>query len=526
MRDGDGHGAWRRVAHAAMLIGLVIASFDLGGAPVIDDAQAIDRSVCVTGPFDPELVFTSNFWCERGAFRSIQSWRPWPVLTWWLVWRLGPGTVPFTLLNIALHVACIWTVFALGRTLRLPERAAALAALLFAPLAVHVDAVATGVGAADLWSSLFVLTAVLAFVRGSVWAVLLAGLALLSKESGVLAFAWAAAALVFLGTDLPREHRVRQTILLAAMGVCTLVILAWRAQALGAWLGTQIPAFVNPLVDVDLVERAPTAVALIGRYHRITVLGGPLSADYAHAAIGVGEHLSWGDAFIGAICTVGWAWIGWRQRKRAAVLTVVVWIVGTSIFVGNLLFVLPALFADRLFYLPSAAIALAAGVGIDRLLQDERVRPALAHAALVAFVTAQAVLSIAHTLRYRDEPTIVRHTVEVTPNNARARMWLAIHLLREGQLEEAAEHVAVARTIRPDWGLPRAAEGVLEDLAGRPQVAVSRFREAMQRDPQDGQIADLFIQFLLRHGHRELARTVYQAHAAARGLPDPNVTIP
>ena len=52
-------------------------------------------------------------------------------------------------------------------------------------------------------------------------------------------------------------------------------------------------------------------------------------------------------------------------------------------------------------------------------------RPLLVHVALVAFVAAQVGLGVLHVLHFRDAEAIIRHTVETTPRNARARMWLA-----------------------------------------------------------------------------------------------------
>jgi hypothetical protein len=518
-------GTWSRIAWLAVIVGVGVGLFDLGGDFVIDDSVAIEQSVCVTGPLKIDLVFGTNFWCEQTEFRSIQTWRPWTVLAWWFVWRLGPGTVPFTLLNLALSAACIRTVYDLGRDLGISGRAAALGALVFAPLAIHVDAVAPAVGAAELWSALFVLLSVRAFLRGSLWCVPAGVLAILSKESGVLTFAWIAAAFVLVPGMRSPERRSWQAVMLALLGACTLGVLAWRAEVLGGWLGSHVPFFVNPMVEADAWTRTTAALSLVGRYHRITLLGGPLSADYAHAALGIGEDLPWGDFVAGVGVVVFWGWLWWYRRAHVPTRVLVVWILGTSLFVSNALFVLPAMFAERLFYLPSAAVALLGGLALERLFSHDVRRPVL-YAAIGAFVVVQAVLSSVHTLRYGNEAAIVRHTVETTPRNARARMWLALQLVRQGDLDAAEAHVEVAGSVRPNWGTPRAVKGVLADLTGQPEAALIHFRAAMQLDPQDREVADLFIQFLLRHGHVEAARAVYQAHAEARGRPDPLVTVP
>jgi hypothetical protein len=519
-----GGGTGRRILWFAITIGIVIGMFGLGRDFVLDDAVAIEQSACVTGSLNLELVFGSNFWCEQGALRSIESWRPWTVLAWWAAWRTGAGTLAFTLLNVVLHAACIYTVYGLGRDLELDERGATIATILFAPMAIHVDAVAPAVGAADLWSALFVLLCVRAFVRASPLTVPLGLLAVLSKESGVLAIAWVGVLHVLGPAGVRgRAPRRRQTLLLVLLSVATAFALVWRASVLGAWGASRVPAFVNPMVDVDLWARLPSALALIGRYHRVTILGGPLSADYAQAAIGMGEEVAWADVFLGAAALLLFGWLAWRFRGTTMILCA--WAIGTSVFVSNALFVLPAMFAERLFFLATACLALLVGHGLDRACR-EGARPAVVHLGVGAFVAVQSVLSIAHTVRFRDELRIIEHTVETTPANARARMWFASRLIQEGRWPEAIEHVEVARAVRPHWGEPVAVAAVIEDLSGRPESALALFREAMDLEAHDATVADLFIRFLLRHGHPEHAKMVYAAHAQALGRPDPKVTIP
>jgi protein O-mannosyl-transferase len=286
-----------------------------------------------------------------------------------------------------------------------------------------------------------------------------------------------------------------------------------------------VPAFVNPLVEAGPGTRIVTALSLIGRYHRITLLGGPLAGDYAHAAIGVGDDLAWGDLVIGATCMASWCVLGWRFRRQPAVRVLVFWLLGTCVFVSNALFVLPAMFAERLFFLPSVALALLAGVALSRV-RERGARPIVVWGAMAVFMVVQGAMAAGHTIRYRDQRSLLEHTVETVPDNARARMWLAARLLREGAWQEASVHVEVASSVRPDWGLPRAVAAAIEDLEGRPEIALAAFREALELDPHDPEVADLFIQFLLRHGHVEHARLVYAAHAEARGRPHPTVTLP
>ena len=487
----------------ALGVALLGALPSLWGAFVLDDAVAIERSACVTGGFDPARIFGSNFWCEPGPLYSIQSWRPWPVLVWWGLFRLGGSPVPFHLLNVLLHLGCTWLVFDCGRKLGLDERAAGLGSIVFAGLAIHVDAVALGVGAAELWAAGFTLLALRGFI-GKHWScIAFCGLAVLSKETGVLALA-------LLAAFDPKRWK-----LLVPAAAITLAVLFWRAQVLGAWTGTHIPGFVNPLADADLGTRLLSGVGIIGRYHRVAVTANPLSADYAYAAIDPAAGL---DVALGVAALAIWGGFAWRAHRFLGL-----WMLGTCLFISNIPFVLPAMFAERLFYIPSVALALAIGWGTQSL---PNVRPALVHVGLGLFVAFQTAVSGLHAWRYGDEVRIIETTVLATPRNARARVWLAKKRLDVGDHASVREHATAAAEVRPDWGVPLAYLAVADDLEGRPESAVVLFRKAMDRDPTDPEVASLFIQFLVRYGKRGHAELVYRAHSDARGTPHPDVEPP
>lgn len=510
----------------AMAIAFVSVSPTLVGGFVLDDVVAVEQSACVTSAFDPARIFTTNFWCEPGPLYSIQSWRPWPVLVWWGLFRLGGTPGPFHVLNVGLHLLCTWQLLALGRDLGLPPRSASIGALLFAPLAIHVDAVALVVGAAELWMALFVLLCVREFVRGRWSCIPLAALAVLSKESGVLALPLVVVVAV-LAPDAGRFGG-RRGALLAIAGILLVdsALLALRADIIGAWTGSHIPAHVNPLVMASPWVRLVTGVAIIGRYHRLTAIGSPLSADYAHAALGIGDRVALLDVTVGVCAILGWLALSRRLRRNTGVGVLCAWVLGTSVFFGNLLFVLPALFAERLFYLPSMALALLAGMGFTLLLKRSDIRRSVVVGAIGLVVLLQTVQSMVHAWRYGDELRLIEATVASTPENARARMWLARRMLDAGRPEAALEHAQVAARVRPSWGAPVAVIATAEDLQGRPEAALQGFRAAFELDPTEPEAANLFIQFLLRYGHREQARLVYRSHARARGNPHPDVTVP
>jgi|GEM_PF-4782472 len=501
---------------------------------VLDDTPAIVDSICVTGALRLDAIFLGNFWCELGMFRTIESWRPWTVLAWWPVWQLSSGAPwAFQMLNTVLHVACTLATFGVARDIGAARTAAWLGAAWFAVLPIHMDAVAGKVGAADLWSTLFVLGSVRYFLRARWSAAWLALGAFLAKETGVLVFPLLGVVEVLrLGVAVPfmapdAAMRRRRTILVM-IAVLMAGAMALRTSVIGAVTSAHIPFGVNPLVAEPWTARMAASLVFLCKYHVLAIVGHPLSADYSYAAVPVGAGISAVYLVCGALVLLGWVGLlVWAilRRDRTLVL-LVLWFLGAFGLVSNVPFLLPAMFAERLFYGPSVPLAIVVGIVVAALLDRSTRLASFFRFVFVAIVCVHVVAAMLHAWAFTSERRITAVTAANAPDSARARAWYARVLLREGEIRSAEPHVVAALAIMPDWGVPWALAGALHDLEGRPERALEHFRAAMQRDPQDAEVTDLFIQFLVRYGHVEQAREVYASHAHARGVPHESVTMP
>ena len=142
-------------------------------------------------------------------------------------------------------------------------------------------------------------------------------------------------------------------------------------------------------------------------------------------------------------------------------------------------------------------------------------------------VGLQTISSWYHAGRWRDEATLFEASLVAAPRNARLREFAARAAIDNNDPVRALAHLERALAIEPERVRALALHGVVLDMFGEPERAVSSFREAMRINPTDGEPADLFIQFLLRYGHRAQARAVYETHRTSRGgTPDPGVQDP
>ncbi|NVB38296.1 hypothetical protein G6O69_10675 [Pseudenhygromyxa sp. WMMC2535] len=525
----------------ALLAAALVFGLALPGDFVLDDIPAVTRSTCVTGPLSLTEIFSHNFWCQDPAVANVDAWRPLPVLAWNLAWKLGGGDpFPFHLLGWLAHLACVALVWRLGQRLSLPTPAPALAALLFALMPIHVDAVASIVGFADVLSTLGVLVVAIACLapRRASWALVALGslIALGAKESGAIIAPLAILAWLLAPRFAPRfapketheskakaPAHLRPLLAALAIALTSLALLA-RARVLGSWTAQHITFGVNPLLDAPASIRLTAPFGLWTHYLQVALLGTPLSADHSYDAIPLTGPEGWLRAALGlaiVLFLATWAVASWR-RRQATRAWLIAWLLGAGALACQLFTLLPAIYAERLFYGASVPLTLLAAETLAPLLQRR-----LPTIALLAYLTLQATLSAAHTHAWTSEDGITAITVAASPRSARAQVWRTRVLLRAGEPERALIHADIASDILPDWGIPDALAGSALDSLDRPAEAAQRFAQATKVAPQEPEVADLAIQFLLRYGHRAQARAIYARHQQARGgAPVPWVTRP
>jgi len=481
------------VLSGVVAIALLAHARSLGAGFVYDDAFAVVDNPVVRGNLDLVQLLGRDFWGQPpGA--GVGTWRPLPVLSFWLDWRTGGGAPwAFHLGNLLAHALAS---LALAWAARSP-----LAGAIFAAFAINTEAASGIVGRADIMAAGFCFLA-WGLVRRSGPAAALAFLAaLLCKESAVALPVW-----------LLLVERRRAVAWLAAGA---LAYLALRAATFG-FHPVVVSHDSNVLLGEPLGVRALTALHLLALALRLILAPVELSADYAFAAILPERGLSV-DVALGVLGLAALLAAAVLARRRAPDVArgVAIFLVGFAA-IANVAALLPALFAERLLYLPAAGIA-AALAGALRLL-DRRLAVALA-ALLVAGNLAR---SIARDADWKDDIALFGSAVETTPGSARAWFNHGSALRRAGRLDEALESLARATAIAPSWAKPRTAAGAALDQLGRPELAEPQLRRAVALDPDLDEAAYNYAVFLARRGRAPEARALLDSHVE-RHPPTPGI---
>lgn len=479
----------------------------LGGEFVFDDVGVIRDNPVVQR--DPAWrVFTTVY--EPGAL-----YRPLTMLSYVANARLDRGPLGFHAVNLVLHVAVTVALYALALRLLAAPRAAWIAAALFAVHPVHTEAVTGIVGRAELLAALAALAALLALARAldsagpargrwlaASWAAFAAGL--LCKES---AFTTIGLVLVVHWRLAPADGLRRRAAVLAPYVAVGLAYLGLRLLVVGALALPAPPGSLdNPLAHVDLATRLRTASIVLWDYLAMLIAPVRLSADYSFNQVPLA--LSWLEprpltalALLAGLGTASLAaWRRWPQVTIAAAFFAI-----PLALTANLLFPIGTIKAERLLYLPSAGLCLAAGW---LLASWAAARP---RAAGVAVVTILALFAARTWLRngdWRDERALYEAAVRVSPESAKAHHNLAVALQRAGDYDAAVAHYHRALATYPDYAAAAFGIGHVATLRGDDGPALFWYRDALRRDPA---FAKAHLQLGLLHQRRG----EYPAAAAA-----------
>jgi len=413
----------------------------------------------------------------------------------------------FHAVSLALHVANVLLLFAIGRRLLGAEVPAALAALLFALHPVNAEAVSFVTARNNLFALLFSLAALLLFAdavrrrsTARAWAsggALLLGL--LSKEQAAMTLPALLAWLWIVERQgpraWPRAWRAAMPHALAAV-----VYLALRAVSLGpaAEAGAAAPGPLASRLGENVVT-IPRLLGLVVFPRELTIFHRPgpggLSTGVlvaAWIAIAAAVALLASRRTPGA--SFGLAWFALHLVPLAGVVAI------------------PATtrVAERFLYLPLAGAALlAAGVAGRAVRRWPRARPAVVALSALLLV-ALAARSVERARDWKDDETLARSAVRTDPGSAEARFNLGVVLKDQGDLAGAREQWEAAARVDPRHARALTQLGTLSAVKGDLPGAERLLREALAAEPVP--IAHLNLARILeRTGRPEEALVHYRA---------------
>jgi hypothetical protein len=467
MNREDDSGSWRLAAPllvAAFLLpnlGALFGGFLLDDMPVIVDNDLLHSLSSL-----PD-IWTSPYWPDRSG---LTLYRPFTRTVWTLVWVAGGGAAwAFHLVNLALGAAIVLLLHRLLLRAGVDERVSFLTVFLFALFPIHTEATTSIVGMSELLAAALGLASLHCFVREKRSAALvLFAFAVLSKESAA-----ALPAIAWIIAKKPRMRFVPDGAV--AAGVIGVVLWARHAVAAGPQM---IPAVDNPMSLLGHFQRVLTALWVQCLYVWKTLVPVTLSADYSYKQIPLVMGLHDDRAWAGIALLIASAVL--LRRKGIVAAGVATWWI---LFLpgSNLLFPVGTVMAERLAYLPSAGLALAAAAVIARVTRKIDHRAAFALLALVFLVygARTAVRNVDWLGPDRFYPKLV----ETAPDSAKAWYFYGTWRAWKEDDDGAVEAYDRSLSIMSFYTEPLRNKANALVRLGRREEAIAAYREVLRYEP-------------------------------------------
>lgn len=391
----------------------------------------------------------------------------------------GDQAAGFHLTNVVLHSLMVWLVYRLALTVTRRTDLAAVVALLFAVHPAHVEAVTWISARGDLWVSICMVAATLAYHRSL-------------RTQGWTRAGWYGTALAGMGTGLLfKEAAVTLPpvfLLLEALG---LKVGAPRGGPWSRALRRSLPfwalavghlAFVSrplhsynlePFTPQLLLARLPGSLETFARYLGLLVVPITMRPFYGlprPTSLLEPWPLAGAGLFVGLVAL---GVFSWRRLPAAAF--------GLGWFLISLFPYLDLLaisarrmgLADRYLYAPSVGFLLLAALFLDRAIARVS-RRYVPHrtSMLVACTGVLLLLYVGLTAWYlpvwRDNLSLFSRMVQDAPQAPGPRVNLATAYLDLGDLDRGIAELETAVRLRPEWVSPQIPLGFALVAAGRP----------------------------------------------------------
>jgi Flp pilus assembly protein TadD len=414
------------------------------------------------------------------------SWEPLSWLSHMFVCQLfGLSSQAHHLVNLLLHTANAWLLFALLRRMTGRVGASALAAGLFAVHPIHVESVAWLSERKDVLSTLFLLLstrAYLGYVESSragrlALTTLMLALGLMAKPMPVtlpllllLLDFWPLGRFGLRGArPEPPRGIVLEKIPLLALSAAIGVVTVWFQHR---------EQFIADIAVMSIPSRLGNALVSYVRYLGKLIWPTDLAAFYP-----MQEWAPWqvaGAALLLATLTgiavrsvrhrpylfVGWSWY------LVAMLPVigVVQVGGQSM-------------ADRYAYVPSMGLYIAAAWAAGDLAKSSPATRRAVVAVAISLLVACALQTRRQVRTWRDTLSLFEHAVAVTRNSSFAHYGLGYNLAKQGRHDEAILHLRESIRLARGSLDPRFALAQLFDRRGEGGKAIRELRGIVAIDP-------------------------------------------
>lgn len=501
----------QRGVHGTVFVLLLLVTLFAYG-PSLSGEFLWDDAGHVTNPTLQSWSGLARIWTEPGA---TQQYYPLLHSAFWVEHRLwGDAPLGYRLVNVVWHALSAWLLIALLRRLAVPG--ALLAGFLFALHPVAVESVAWISEQKNTLSTVFYLTAALAWLSyeedrrparhalASAWflAALLTKSVTATLPAALLVLAW------WRRGRVTWRGEVMPLLPWLAAGVAAGLFTAWFERT---GIGAQGAGFEH-----GFLERGLLAGRNAWFYLGTLLWPANLAFHYPPWSADVSRPAHYVPALALLLLLAA---LVWQARRRRGPLAAALLFGGTLFPALGFIDVYPFIFspvADHFQYHASLTAFAFLAAGLTRAVCGgigtwPRAQSAAAGTALVLTLGA---LTFAQSRHYAAPVDLYRATLERSPDSWIAHHNLAVELAARGEVGEALTHSRRAVELKPDF--PEALNNLADNLAhsGRPAEALPLLERALRLQPRFARAANTWGVALAMLGRRDEAARQFQCAIA------------
>ena len=442
------------------LVSLAVYVVCLRGTYIYDDRLLLEDDPRTQLPIQWVRLWKESY---NGGVDLL--YRPLTSMTYAVQNLLHRGwAMPFHLVNWLLHAAVVVVLVELVRRCS-NARIAMFVGLIFAIHPIHVEVVVNIVGRAEELCALFTLGALLIFVTPPLTtkktiAILFCTLCAIGfKEQGILMPAFLLFAWYFLRRQSindplnPARESEQKALKLLLILICWAVAgyIITREQFLKfEWDRSFLESSVNPVVLSQGWDKVLMPLVILGRYSALMIAPVHQSIDYGARV--VGSHAQMNNPYLWIGIATSFAWLITfivAMRKQSSLLVFALLCAGICYgLIGNIVTIIGTVMGERLLYLPSAFLLIAAGVMWNALPKK------LGNTLLIVLVALGTFRTVDYSRRWNDRLGLYEYLQAQQPDSANLYALVAEEYRQHGDLQSAAEVLSRGRNRIPEnWGL-------------------------------------------------------------------------
>ncbi len=407
-----------KILIVALVLSFVVFGNGIRGDFVYDDTVVLPRPDLHHVADIPKLFITPYHY----QFPQSGIYRPLPLVSFALNFIVfGDKPYSFHIINIILHALVVYFLVLFVVELSRSRGIAYASGLLFLVLPIHVEAVTSIVGRAELLCALMVLLACQYRQR---W--LLSGLsfllALLSKETAI-AFVPIIFILFYHYDRISLRQSLRKMLFVVPVGA---VYAAMRYAALGRYIiSNNADRVYNPIKFAPFPGNFLTASKVLTLYLYKIFVPLNLVSDYSYNQIPLVTSLSTDhQTVLGIAILLFFLGLLW-YRSRSLIAIGSIFFLAPYFVISNLVYKTGTIMAERLMYLPTIGIViLVSYVGSLVIRYFPRIR-VLVLIFLALLVSTYAGIAVARNRVWQNQESLSVDAYAKSPNSVIAKLGMA-----------------------------------------------------------------------------------------------------